>query len=218
MAIHLLRDLEKLKKEILLLGAMVEEATHKAILTVVDHRAELAEEVILGDRDVDEREVQVEDECLKVLALHQPVANDLRFVLAVLKVNNDLERVGDLAKNIAERGRDLGGRAEIAVPREIRVMAERVRRMLRDSLNAVVETDTELARRVLEDDEEVDQLHKRIYTVIKERIRDDVDHVDALIQMLSVSRYLERIADLATNVAEDVVFMKNGQVIRHQGH
>lgn len=219
MAIHLLRDLDKLKKEILLLGAMVEEATHKAILTVVDHRAELAEEVIRGDREVDDREVQVEDECLKVLALHQPVANDLRFVLAVLKVNNDLERMGDLARNIAERGRDLAGLPEkVAVPAEIRTMAERVRRMLRDSLNAVVESDTELARRVLADDEEVDQLHKRIFAVVKDRIRENPDQVDGLIQILSTSRYLERIADLATNVAEDVVFMVQGEVIRHQGH
>jgi len=219
MAIHLLRDLDQLKKEILLLGAMVEEATHKAILTVVDHRAELAEEVIRGDREVDDREVRVEDECLKVLALHQPVANDLRFVLAVLKVNNDLERVGDLARNIAERGRDLAGLPEkVAVPVEIRTMSERVRRMLRDSLNAVVQSDTELARQVLDGDEEVDELHKRIFTVIKDRIRGHPDQVEGLIQLLSTSRYLERIADLATNVAEDVVFMVQGEVIRHQGH
>lgn len=218
MATHLLRDLENLKREILLLGAMVEEATHKAILTVVDRRTELAEEVILGDREVDDREVQLEEECLKVLALHQPVANDLRFVLAVIKVNNDLERMGDLAKNIAERGRDLARQGETVVPQEIRTMAERVRRMLRDSLNAVVQSDIGLARSVLDDDEEVDELHKRIFSVVKDRIRDDPEEVESLIQLLSVSRYLERSADLATNIAEDVVFMVNGEVIRHQGH
>jgi phosphate transport system protein len=218
MAIHLLRDLENLKKEILLLGAMVEEATHKAILTVVDRRAELAEEVILGDRDVDDREVQLEEECLKVLALHQPVANDLRFVLAVIKVNNDLERMGDLAKNIAERGRDLAREKPTVVPQEIRTMAERVRRMLRDSLNAVVQSDMSLARSVLEHDEEVDELHKRIFSVVKDRIRERPEDVESLIQLLSVSRYLERSADLATNIAEDVVFMVDGEVIRHQGH
>ena len=218
MAIHLQRDLENLKKEILLLGAMVEEATHKAILTVVDRRTELAEEVIRGDRDVDDREVQLEEECLKVLALHQPVANDLRFVLTVIKVNNDLERMGDLAKNIAERGRDLARQGATVVPQEIRKMAERVRRMLRDSLNAVVKSDMSLARSVLADDEEVDELHKRIFSVVKDRIRDDPDEVENLIQLLSVSRYLERSADLATNIAEDVVFMVDGEVIRHRGH
>ncbi|HEX9732939.1 MAG TPA: phosphate signaling complex protein PhoU [Thermoanaerobaculia bacterium] len=219
MAIHLLRDLENLKKEILLLGAMVEEATHKAILTVVDHRAELADEVIAGDREVDDNEVRVEEECLKVLALHQPVAFDLRFVLAVLKVNNDLERVGDLARNIAERGRDLAGHAEaVAVPAEIRTMAERVRRMLRESLNAVVQSDTALARRVLAEDETVDRLHKEIFTLVKQRLRESPGQVDGLIELLSTSRYLERIADLATNIAEDVVFMVSGEVIRHQGH
>lgn len=215
---HLLRDLESLKKEILLLGALVEEATHKAILTVVDRRAELAEEVIAGDREVDDREVRIEEECLKVLALHQPVAHDLRFVLTVLKVNNDLERVGDLAGNIAERGRDLARASEIMVPREIHTMTQCVRRMLRDSLNAVVQSDTSLARQVLSDDEEVDELHKGIFSIIRDRIREDPDQVEGMIQLLSVSRYLERIADLATNIAEDVVFMVDGEVIRHQGH
>ncbi|MCP4658115.1 MAG: hypothetical protein GY856_22115 [bacterium] len=116
---HLLRDLENLKKEILTVGAMVEQATHKAILALNDRRIELAEEVRAGDRAIDEREVRLEEECLKVLALHQPVAIDLRFVITMMKVNNDLERVGDLARNIAERaicrssGRD-GGSASYA--------------------------------------------------------------------------------------------------------
>ncbi len=218
MATHLLRDLERLKKQLLILGSMVEEATQKALLTITDGRTELAAEVIAGDREVDDQEILVEDECLKLLALHQPVAQDLRFVLAVLKVNNDLERVGDLAQNIAERGRDLGPDPGTAVPEEIHAMAERVRKMLRDSLDAVVKSDTDLARRVLGDEDEVDRLHKRLFDVVKDALRSDLEQVDELIQLLSVSRYLERIGDLATNIAEDVVFMVEGEVIRHRGH
>ena len=218
MVVHLLRDLERLKKEILMLGAMVEEATQKALLTVTEGRTDLCDEVIAGDREVDEREIQLEDECLKVLALHQPVAQDLRFVLVVLKINNDLERVADLARNIAERGRDLKLLPRVAVPAEIHAMAERAQRMLRDSLKAAVASDTELARQVLGDDDEVDRLHERIFEVVKDAIRSDTKLIDPLIQLLSVSRYVERIADLATNIAEEVVFMVEGEIIRHQQH
>ena len=215
---HLLRDLEHLKKELLSLGSMVEEATSKALLTVTDGRTELAEEVIAGDRAVDLQELRVEDECLKVLALHQPVAQDLRFVLAVLKVNNDLERVGDLAQNIAKRGRNLGPTPKITVPQEIHDMAERAQAMLRESLSAVVDSDTEAARRVLQAEAEVDRLHRLIFKIVKDGLRGNVEQVEELIPLLSVSRYLERIADLATNIAEDVVFMVDGEIIRHQPH
>ena len=218
MAIHLLRDLEDLKRELLLLGGLVEEAAQKGILTVIDRRADLVEEVIAGDREIDDREVHLEEECLKVLALHRPVANDLRFVLTVIKVNNDLERVGDLARNLAKRGRDLAHWPAVPVPAEIRTMADRVRAMLHGCLNAVVESDTGLARRVLEMDEEVDTLHKQIFSLLQDRMKSSSEQVEAHIQLLSVSRYLERMADLATNIAEDVVFLVEGVVIRHQGH
>lgn len=217
MAQHFLRDLEYLKKELLLLGSMVEEATQKAIVALLDRRKELAEAVIRGDREIDDREVRLEDDCLKVLALHQPVANDLRFVVTVLKVLNDLERVGDLARNIAERGRALAD-ADVVVPAEIRAMADSVRSMFRDVLSAVVESDTALAQQVLERDAGVDQIHQRIFELIEERILEKPESVRIQIQLLSVSRYMERIADYATNIAEDVVFMVDGEVIRHQGH
>lgn len=217
MAVHLIRSLDHLKKEILLLGGMVEEATEKAILALTDRREDLAEEVLQGDRAIDDKEVHFEEECLKVLALHQPVAADLRYVVAVMKVNNDLERVGDLAQNIAERALSLAGQEPTSVPRGITDMAVNVRQMLRDSLNSVVELDVSLARKVSRADEEIDEAHKRLFKTIEERIRREPDHIEIHIQLLSVSRYLERIADLATNIAEDVVFMVEGQVVRHQG-
>jgi len=214
---HLHRDLEQLKKATLTLGAMVESATHKAILALTDRRLELAEEVMEGDREIDEREIKVETECFKILALHQPVANDLRYVVAMLKVNSDLERVGDLAGNIAERSRSLINDHEpVAIPPQIHEMGVIVRRMLHDSLNALIEQDTALAHKVLKDDEEVDTRHEEIYGVLQKRMKENSEAVDDCVPMLSVSRYLERIADMATNIAEDVVFMVEGDVIRHQ--
>ena len=216
MATHLLRDLEQLKKQLLGVGSLVEEAVHKAIVALVERRADLAEEVRRGDRKIDDEELQVEDECLKILALHQPVASDLRYVVAILKVNNDLERMGDLAGNIASRAKVLATGDPIPVPNEILEMGEHVERMLRDALNAMVESDTELARSVHVLDEVVDTHHKSIFGILEDRMRAQPETIAKQIQLLSVSRYLERIADLATNIAEDVIFVVDGELVRHQ--
>lgn len=217
MAMHLLRDLENLKKEILHLGSMVEDATHKAILALTESRIELADEVIAGDRAVDRKEIEIEEECLKILALHQPVAADLRYVVAAMKVNNDLERCGDLAGNIASRAQFLIALPiAIDVPDEIHEMAHRVRAMLRESLNAVIHLDTHLARKVLKDDDDIDERHRQLYSLLRERMEKNPEGIESEMNLLSVSRYLERIADLATNIAEDVVFMVDGDVVRHR--
>lgn len=216
MAIHLIRDLETLKKELLLVGSMVEDATNKAIVALIDRRPELAKEVIDGDREVDQREVQLEEECLKVLALHQPVATDLRFVVTVMKVNNDLERVGDLAGNIAARAVYFADFPGIEIQPEISEMAEGTLAMLRNSLDALVRLDTDLAREVMRDDEEIDRQHKDLYTHLQGLMSQDSATIPHRVQLLSVSRYLERIADLATNIAEDVIFMVDGDVVRHR--
>jgi phosphate transport system protein len=216
MAIHLLRDLEKLKKEILLLGSLVEQALDKSIVALFDRRPPLAEEVKRGDREVDQREIRVEEECLKILALHQPVANDLRFVVAIMKVNNDLERVGDLAGNLAERAMDLAAQEPISFPDEIVAMSQIVPRMLRESLDSLLRLDIELARKVLREDDQIDDYHRSLYQVTEDRMRAEPQHLRKLIQQLSVSRYFERIADAATNIAEDVVFLVEGEVVRHR--
>ena len=216
MPIHLLRDLERLKKELLLVGSLVEEATNKALLSLTDRRIELANEVIEGDREIDDREVQVEEECLKLLALHQPVATDLRFVIAVLKVNNDLERVGDLAGNIASRAKFFSENPDVVLPGEIHEMSGLARTMLRESLNSLIHFDTELARKVLRDDESMDERHRQIYSLVQKAMQEDTARVEAQVQILSISRYLERIADQATNIAEDVIFMTDGEVVRHR--
>lgn len=216
MAIHLLRDLERLKKEIVLLGSQVEDALLKAIVALFDRRPDLAQEVMKGDRDVDKREIRIEEECLKILALHQPVASDLRFVVAILKVNNELERVGDLAGNLAERAVDLSGQEAIPFPPELEMMSKLVPRMLRDSLDSLLRLDIEEARKVLAQDDEIDEAHRGLYAIVEDRIREKPDHLRRLIQILSVSRYFERIADASTNIAEDVVFLVEGEVVRHR--
>ncbi|GIW73072.1 MAG: phosphate transport system regulatory protein PhoU [Planctomycetota bacterium] len=217
MSKHLARDLERLNRDLLTLGAMVEEATNKAITAFVDRRAELAEQVRAGDEAIDDFEIQVEVECLKILALHQPVAQDLRYIVAVLKVNNDLERIGDHALAIAERAASLLAHPPIELVADIAGMAEKVRQMVRSSLDALVNRDTALARQVLEMDDEIDRVHQQMFGAVQDAIRRDLSVIEPAIQHLSVSRHLERIADLATNIAEDVVFLVEGEVIRH-GH
>jgi phosphate transport system protein len=216
MAMHLQRDLEHLKRELLGLGGIVEDATNKAIDALMDRRLELAQDVMDGDDLIDAREVHVEEECLKVLALHQPVAADLRFLVTVLKVNNDLERMGDLSVNIAERASFLAVHDPLPVSLDFRAMGDRVRAMVRDSLDALVRLDTELARRVRRDDDAVDAMNRQMFMVLEKAMMADPGAVKRALQALSSSRHLERIADLAVNIAEDVIFMVEGEVVRHR--
>lgn len=215
MSKHLQRDLDGLRREILSIGSMVEESITRAIDSLNTRRLDLAAEVIAGDREIDEREVHVEDECLKILALHQPVAADLRFVVAVLKVNNDLERMGDLAVNIAKRSRYLAEHESLGSEIDLEKMGREVNRMVRRSLDALVKTDVKLAQQVMEEDEQVDELHKETYETVRRLLKADPDSSGVAIQWLSVSRHLERISDLATNIAEDVIFLVEGEIVRH---
>jgi phosphate transport system protein len=215
MSKHLQRDLDGLKREILSIGSMVEESITRAIHSLDTRRLDLAEEVIAGDREIDEREVHVEDECLKILALHQPVAADLRFVVAVLKVNNDLERMGDLAVNIAKRSKYLAKHESLESEIGLEYMGQQVNRMVRQSLDALVRTDVVLARRIMDEDEEIDELHRKTYKTVRKLLKTDPNSSDVVIQWLSVSKHLERISDLATNIAEDVIFLVDGEIVRH---
>jgi phosphate transport system protein len=221
MAKHLQRDLDQLKREILEVGTLVEEAIGKSLRVLADRDPSLIDEIIDGDEVIDQREVEVEEECLKVMALHQPMAADLRFVIAVLKVNNDLERMGDLACNIAKRCRHALMRPESNTNLvDFNNLGTKVLGMVHASLESLVHQDTERARSVCRMDEEVDEMHRASYDLLKRRMREDPEAVDDAVNALTVSRSLERIADLATNVAEDIVFMVDGEVIRHQadGH
>jgi phosphate transport system protein len=216
MSKHLQRDLDELRKHLLEVGAMVEEATNRAMTALTHRRKDLAAEVLAADDEIDYREVQIEEACLKILALHQPVAADLRFVIAAMKVNNDLERMGDQAVNIAERAIYLAERPPLDVPLNIERMAEVARSMVRVCLDAVVRLDVEAARSVGTMDDEVDEIHRAMFRLVQDRIRKSTDAVEQAIAYLSASRDLERIADLATNIAEDVIFTVEGEVVRHR--
>jgi phosphate transport system protein len=216
MSLHFLREIENLKKKILAVSAVVEESIARSIAAVIKHDAALARQVAEGEEEIDEMEVDVEEECLKILALHQPVAVDLRFVVSVLKINNDLERMGDIAVNIASRAAYLATFPKLDIPAEIEEMARRTQTMVKHSLDALVESDTELARQVCAADLEVDQYNRTMHVLIQEQIRSNPDQVDRLLHLLSVSRHLERIADLATNVAEDVIYTVEGAIVRHR--
>ena len=216
MAQHLQRDVETLKKALMDISVMVEDAINKAILALVDRRTELARDVMHGDNEIDQKEVMIEEECLKILALHQPVAADLRFIIVVLKVSNDLERMGDLAVNITERAAYLSTHPPLQVALDFPLMAEKVRMMVRESLTSLINRDTELAREVLAKDDDIDDLNRDMFVSLQDLMRSDTNTVERAVHSLSASRHLERIADLATNIAEDVVFMVEGELIRHR--
>ncbi|MFW6058654.1 MAG: phosphate signaling complex protein PhoU [Phycisphaeraceae bacterium] len=216
MPLHLQRQIEQLKKMILTLGGQVEDAVQKAIRAVQTRDVDLAREVIRSDTDIDMGEVQIEEECLHALALDQPVAFQLRYVIAVLKINNELERIADLAVNIAEQGLALAEEAHIeTVPYDLEGMTRHVREMLTGSLDALVNIDPAQAERVRGADDHVDVIHRDMYQSIERAIRADVAHVEQFIHLLSVSRNLERIADHCVNIAEDVIYMAEGDIRRH---
>ena len=216
MSLHLQRDLDALKKEVLQLGNLVESAINAAILALNNRETELADKVMQYEKEINDKEVYIEEECLKILALHQPVAVDLRFIVVVLKVNNDLERMGDFAKNIAKRAIFLATQPPIPIFQEFAVeLPVMVRSMVRKSLDALVTLDVELARNVIKMDEKVDEINREMYAEVHRIIQQDASKAEVAMSLLSTSRYMERIADLSTNIAEDVMFMVEGRVFRH---
>ena len=213
---HIHRQIDALKQKILYVGTLVEEAIAKAISALINRDAVMAQKVIANDAVIDRMEVEVEEECLKILALYQPVANDLRFVVATLKINNDLERMGDLAKNIAKRTSYLAGAETMEVPVDFRGMAMQAQQMVKQSLDALVNADAALARQVRDEDDEVDESRQRIRQQVLAAIRRNPERTEYLLKFNSVSKHLERLADMATNVAEDVIYMVEGEIVRHQ--
>ena len=213
---HLQREIEKLKKRILHLGALVETNLREAVQAITSRDESLANKVIETDLEVDRIEVDLEEECLKVLALHQPVAGDLRFLVSLLKINNDLERIGDLAVNIAKRARDLAREQPYPFPFDMDAMADKVQGMVRKSLDAYINHDAKLAYEVGDADDEIDATNRTAYAEIEQRIRKHPERLHTLLSLFSVSRYLERIADHATNISEDIIYMLEGEIVRHQ--
>lgn len=216
MTLHMKMEIDKLKKKLLALSADVQQQLWLAVKSIKERNAELARRVIDHDYEIDKSEVDVEEECLKILALYQPVAIDLRFIVTAFKINNDLERIGDLAVNIAERSEFLASRLPVEIPFDFDLMAERAQAMVRDAITALVNLDCVLAHQVCKRDDEVDAMNRQMYDQVKREILKHPEHIESLIHLLSVSRHLERIADHATNIAEDVIYMVEGKIIRHK--
>ncbi len=216
MGMHFQREINKLKKGILTLSAMAEESVQKAVRSLTKWDAVLAREVIEADFEINKKEVELEEDCLKILSLHQPVAIDLRFIIAVLKINNELERIGDLAVNIAERSVFLAKHKKIDIPMDFTGMTKEVQLMLKASLDALINMDAKLARHVLALDDRVDAMNREMFSQIQDAIRENLPQLESLLHLLSSSRHLERIADHATNIAEDVIYMIEGEIIRHK--
>jgi phosphate transport system protein len=216
MTLHFEREIERLKRDLLSLSALVEETLGIAIKSLRDRDAKLARTVIDTDPEIDLREVDIEEECQKILALHQPVAHDLRFLIACLKINAELERVGDAAVNIAERVIFLVDQEPLDVPFDYVGMAKKAQLMLRKSLDALVNLNLRLAYQVIEADDEVDADNQQAYKAIEECILLKPPLTSSYTHMLGISRHIERIADHATNIAEDVVYLIEGTIIRHR--
>ena len=212
---HLQNEINKLKKKLLALSAVVEESFAKAVRSVNERNTQLAKEVIENDQAIDMEEVEVEEECLKIMALHQPVAVDLRFLVAVLKINNDLERIADISVNIAERSIYLCRDNPIEMPFDFDEMTKKTRSMLTRALDSLIQQDPKIAHQVCADDDAVDAINRKMYNQVYDEIRNNPHLVEPLIHCLSISRHLERIADYTTNIAEDVIYMVEGTIIRH---
>ncbi len=213
--IHLKREIERLKASICRLGTIVEETMQSVAAAAKTHDVGLAEDIVEKDVRIDKIEVEIEEECLKMLALYQPVAADLRFVASCLKMNNDLERIGDLCCNIAERIIATGEQAEMKKMSEVSEMFELARDMVKDAVSAMIDVDTAVAADVIKRDDEVDERLAEVYKKTVVALQEDSPNAAPLLSNLSIARNLERIADYATNICEDVFYMADGVIVRH---
>ncbi|HUE73228.1 MAG TPA: phosphate signaling complex protein PhoU [Pirellulaceae bacterium] len=216
MSRHLQRDIEAINHELLSISSMVEQMIDKATQALNERKYTLADEVVNSDGFVDEHEVHVEEECLKMLALHQPVAVDLRRIATVMKANNDLERIADLAVSIAQRAQAMAEYPAFPIPDQLPRMVVISTQMVRGAMDAFVNMDSVAARRIMAMDEQVDQLNREIITDLQQVMQTRPELVPAAVHCFSAVRHIERIADHATNIAEDVVYLVEGAIVRHR--
>ena len=216
MAAHLLRELDNLQRDLIALAGLVEDAIHKAIRALQTRNVALAREVIECDAQIDSEDNHVYEECLKILALHQPVATDLRRIVSVMMITTDLERMGDLAEEIAERAISLTGTAQVPIPEKLQRMADLTTMMVRQSLDSFVNLNYTQAERVRRMDDEVDRYNDEIIQELIKAMQSNPEMVDPGLSMFSATRHLERIADHATNIAEDVIYLIGGELVRHR--
>jgi phosphate transport system protein len=216
MAIHLLRDLDRLQRDLLALASLVEDSIHKSTKALRQRSHTLALEVIAGDPQIDREDNHINEECLKILALHQPVATDLRRIAAAMMITTDLERMGDLAEEIAERAIALAQGPKIEIPEKLQRMADLTISMVRQALDSFVNLSKEEAERVLRLDDEVDKYNDELIADLITTMKADPSMVEPGLSLFSATRHLERIADHATNIAEDVIYLIVGDIVRHR--
>lgn len=204
----------KLKKKFLLLGSMVEERVRKACSIIEKPNDEVVQSLLISDWEVDEMEVEIEEECLKILALHQPVASDLRYLIAAIKINSELERIADIAVNIAKRVQTINKDSTLDFHFDFSIMNARVISMLKKSLDALVTKDVKQARELFLDDELVDNERNKVYRAITYQLNDQPGHSVCLLNQYLLARHLERIGDRCTNIAEEIIYLVEGDIIR----
>ena len=212
---HFHEELEALKQTLLAMGGLVEDQIRRAMRALLERDDAIAQEVIDRDRQVNTYDVEVDEQCVNLLALHQPAAGDLRFITTAMKIVTDLERIGDQAVNIAQRTIELNREPQLKPYIDLPRMAEKSQRMVKESLDAFVTRDTELARRVCAEDAEVDALKEQIFRELLTFMMADARTIPRSIRLILISRFLERVADHATNIAEMVIYMVDSKMVRH---
>lgn len=215
MSKHLDRDISSLRDHVLELGQRVAEMIEKSILMIQNYDRVLVQEIYSTEESINDMEVDVEEECLKILALHQPVAEDLRFLIVVLKVNNDLERMGDQVVNVAERIEYIADKQRVVADLKLTIMADLCANMVNEAIMALTQRDVAKAKEIVLLDDELDSLHARTYEQLTKVMMDRPESITPALSLLTISSNLERIGDLATNIAEEIIFMEEGEIIRH---
>jgi phosphate transport system protein len=213
---HFHEELDALKQTLLAMGALVEDQIRRVMRALVERDEALAQEVIERDREVNAYDVEIDERCVELLALYQPTAGDLRFVTTAMKIVTDLERIGDQAVNIAQRGLELNQEPQLKPYIDLPRMAEKAQRMVKDVLDAFVSRDTTLARDVCARDSEVDALKEQIFRELLTYMMADPKTISRAIRLILISRFFERVADHATNIAEMVIYMVESKMVRHQ--
>jgi phosphate transport system protein len=208
------KEIDKLRSKFLALGTLVEDRVRKACSAINTRDPEVIDFIIHSDYEIDEMEIEIEEECLKILALHQPVARDLRFLIAIIKINNEVERIADYAQKIARRIKGINQDIAPLCGVNFDIMSEKVIAMLRLSLDSLVNRDVDLAHKIFILDDDVDSLFIEALGPIKTKLKQATDHPECLLNAFLIARHLERIADRATNIAEEVIYMVEGEIIR----
>ncbi len=216
MSIKLQQDLDQIKRDLLYLGSMAKDSVEKSLVAVIGANENLAREVIDDDEAIDRKEVQIEKKCLEILALMQPVAQDLRFITSVMKINSDLERMGDSAVSIARRTIHFAKRERIEMPKDLKRMSELAIEMVLGSLQALIHQNATEAKQIRDKDKGVDDLQGAMFKYVKEQILKNPQAVSVWLDVFTITHRIERIADLATNICEEVIYMVEGTIVRHQ--